>query len=54
VRSDGVVLGAEGMEGSLLSRDGGPRLSSGPALEVTMHVLVLAVLVRAGGLDELQ
>ena len=52
MRSDRIVLGAEGIERALLSPEVGPRLTSCTALEVDMHVLVRTVLVGTRGFNE--
>ena len=51
---DVVVLGAEVVEGALLASEVGARGSGSLPLEDEVHVLVLGVLLRASGLDELR
>jgi len=53
VGADVVVLGAEVVEDALLATEVGSRGSGGLPLEDEVHVLVLAVLLGASGLDEL-
>ncbi len=53
VRSDVIELGLEVTEGSLLSSHVGSGWPGGTAFEHEVHVLVLSVLLGAGGLDEI-
>ncbi len=53
MRSDVIELGLEVTEGSLLGSHVGSGRPGGTALEDEVHVLVLSVLLGAGGLDEI-